>query len=67
MFDWIAANAGTLLVSAVLLALVILAVLKMVRDRKQGKNTCSMGMGCGGCPMSGTCHKKQKEKRKENG
>ena len=43
MFDWIAANAGTLLVSAVLLVLVILAVLKMVRDRKQGKSTCSMG------------------------
>lgn len=65
MFDWIASNAGTLLVSAVLLVLVILAVLKMVRDRKQGKSTCSMG--CGGCPMSGTCHKKQEEKRKENG
>lgn len=65
MFDWIAANAGTLLVSAVLLALVILAVVKMVQDRKQGKSTCSMG--CGGCPMSGTCHKKQEEKRKENG
>lgn len=65
MFDWIAANAGTLLVSAVLLVLVILAVVKMVRDRKQGKSTC--GMGCGGCPMSETCHKKQEEKRKENG
>ena len=61
MFDWIAANAGTLLVSAVLLVLVILAVLKMVRDRKQGKSTCSMG--CGGCPMSGTCHKKTEQKR----
>ena len=65
MLDWIAANAGTLLVSAVLLALVILAVVKMVRDRKQGKSTC--GMGCGGCTMSGTCHKKQEEKRKKNG
>jgi hypothetical protein len=65
MSDWIAANAGTLLVSAVLLVLVILDVLKMVRDRKQGKITCSMG--CGGCPMSGTCHKKQEEKRKKNG
>ena len=61
MIEWISANAGTLIVLAVLLILVALAVVKMVRDRKQGKSTC--GMGCGGCPMSGTCHKKQDEKR----
>ena len=61
MIEWIANNAGTLAVSAVLLILVGLAVAKMIRDRKQGKSTCSMG--CGGCPMSGTCHKKQEEKR----
>ena len=61
MIEWISANAGTLIVLAVLLILVALAVVKMIRDRKQGKSTCSMG--CGGCPMSGTCHKKQEEKR----
>ena len=61
MLAWISANAGTLVVSAVLLILVGLAVTKTVRDRKQGKSSCSMG--CGGCPMAGTCHKKQEEKR----
>ena len=55
MLQWIGDNAGTLLISAALAGLVALIIVRMRKDRKQGKSTC--GCGCGSCPMSGTCHK----------
>ena len=45
---------GTVLVCAVLVALVALIVTYMIRNKKKGKSSC--GCGCTGCPMSGKCH-----------
>ncbi len=55
MFQWIGENAGTLAVSIALIALVAWIVVRMRRDKKQGKSSC--GGNCGCCPMAGSCHK----------
>ena len=57
MFSFISENAGTIVVSLLLLILVVLAVRKIALDRKAGKHSC--GGNCGGCPMSGQCERKQ--------
>lgn len=55
MFSWIAANIGTVIVCALLLAVVALVVRSMIRNKKQGKSSC--GCGCSTCAMGGACHK----------
>ena len=55
MFQWIAGNAGTILVTLLLAALVAGSIRQLRRDRRMGKNSC--GSNCGCCPMSGSCHK----------
>ena len=56
MLEWITLNAGTLLISLLLIGLVVLIILQLRRDKKKGKSSC--GANCGCCPMSGSCHKK---------
>ena len=55
MFQWIGENAGTILVSIALAALLARIIIRLHRDKKQGKSSC--GGNCGCCPMSGSCHK----------
>lgn len=55
MFQWIGENAGTIIGSLLLVALVAWIVIRMRKDRKQGKSSC--GCNCGCCPMAGSCHK----------
>ena len=55
MFQWIGENAGTIIVSIALIALMTGIVIRMRKDKKQGKSSC--GCNCGCCPMSGSCHK----------
>ena len=55
MFQWIGENAGTILVTLVLIALVIGIVIRLRKDKKLGKSSC--GGNCGCCPMAGSCHK----------
>ena len=57
MFEWISENIATILICAVLLAVVAFIIAGMVRDRKKGKSSC--GCGCAKCPMSGSCHSKE--------
>lgn len=54
MLLWLEANLGTILVSLVLAALVALAVLTLIRQKRSGKSAC--GCGCGRCAMAGKCH-----------
>lgn len=53
MFEWLAANLATIIVALVLLAVVVLVIRKMIRDKRQGKGGCSCGGNCAGC---GVCH-----------
>lgn len=59
MFSFVADNIGTIAVSLILLILVALAVRKIIADRRAGKHSC--GGNCGGCPMSGQCHKREEK------
>ncbi|MDE7366687.1 MAG: FeoB-associated Cys-rich membrane protein [Lachnospiraceae bacterium] len=48
-------HAGTILVSLLVVLCMILAVWKLIRDKKNGRSVC--GNSCNSCPHSGTCHK----------
>lgn len=54
MLGWIAANFSTIIVCAVLIAVLAAIIASMLRDKKKGKSSC--GCGCANCAMSGTCH-----------
>mgnify|MGYP000787565978 FL=1 len=57
MLQWFSANAGTLVLCILLLAVVALIVRSLLRQRKQGKSSC--GCNCAHCAMHGECHGKQ--------
>lgn len=48
---------GTILVSAILLVIVGLIIYRLIKNKKEGKGSCSCG--CSGCAMSDVCHNKK--------
>lgn len=46
---------ATIIISILIAGAVAAVVIKMIRDRKQGKSGC--GCGCSSCAMSGKCHR----------
>ena len=56
MPDFIIKNLSSIIICAVLLAAVVLIILSLHRNKKQGKSSC--GCGCSSCAMSQICHKK---------
>ena len=54
MLQWLSANIGTILIGGALLAVVLLIVRYLLRQRKAGKSSC--GVGCAHCAMHGQCH-----------
>ena len=58
MFEWIGKNIGTIIIVAVLAALVALIIVKLVGDRKKGKSA-SCGCGCDACALHDKCHAKK--------
>ncbi len=59
--NWFTENAGTILVSLVLVLLVAFIVRGLIRDKREGRSSC--GGDCGCCPMGGACHKPQAKAR----
>lgn len=57
MLTWFTNNIGTILICAVLIAVVAAIIVGMRRDKKKGKSSC--GCNCTYCAMSGTCHSKK--------
>lgn len=55
MLQWIADNAGTILVALGLAGVVAAILVRLRRYRRQGKSSC--GGNCGCCPMAGRCHR----------
>lgn len=53
MAAFIAENAGTIIVGALLAVILVIAAAKLVKDKKSGKNSC--GCDCGCCPNAGLC------------
>ena len=52
---WLMENLGSLLVGALLLAVVAAVVRRMLKDHREGRSSC--GSGCASCPMSASCHR----------
>ena len=59
MVTWLAENLGTILITIVLIALVILIIRIMIRDKKMGKSTC--GGSCASCKMCAACRQAGKK------
>jgi len=57
MLTWFASNIGTILICAVLIAVVAAIIVSMRRDKKKGKSSC--GGNCAHCAMGGACHSKK--------
>lgn len=55
MFAWLSENLATIIICAVLLAVVIAICVHLVRQKKQGKSPC--GCGCESCGSCGQCRK----------
>ncbi|MCM1505989.1 MAG: FeoB-associated Cys-rich membrane protein [Ruminococcus flavefaciens] len=47
-------NVGTIITGLILFTVLALIVLKMIKDKKNGKSSC--GCGCEHCPNSSACH-----------
>lgn len=58
--NWIYANLATILICTALVAVVLLTVIKMIKNKKGGKSSCACS--CGSCSMSGICSSKQNNK-----
>lgn len=57
MLAWLSENMATILICAVLIAVVAAIIVSMVKNKKKGKSSC--GCGCAQCPMSRSCHPKK--------
>lgn len=55
MLSWLGNNAGTILVTLALAGIAVLIIRRMIKDKKQGKRTCSGN--CARCGLCETCHK----------
>ena len=49
-------NLPTLIIAAIIGALVLAVIASEIKKRKAGKGTCSCG--CGGCALKDKCHQK---------
>lgn len=49
-------NVPTLIVLAIVVAVFVGIVAKMIVDKKKGKSSCSCGCSCAGCAMKDACH-----------
>ena len=57
MIAWLTENIATIIICAVLIAVVSAIIVSMIKNKKKGKSSC--GCGCADCPMSGSCHSKK--------
>lgn len=71
MYTWIMENMGTLAVGAFVAAAVIAVIIRMVKNKKEGKSSCGCAESCGGvctgCSMSGNCGLKAKKTDRDSG
>lgn len=53
MLDWLSANLSTIIISAILLAIVISISVYLYNQKKKGKSSC--GCNCAHCALHGQC------------
>jgi len=56
MIAFLLDNIATIVISAVLFAVVVLITVNLVKRKKNGKGA-GCGCGCEGCPSASLCHK----------
>ena len=61
---WLMNNLSTIIVCIVLIAVVVLIINKMIKDKKKGKSSC--GCNCAHCAMAGSCHSANQQKGKKH-
>ncbi|MBQ8296886.1 MAG: FeoB-associated Cys-rich membrane protein [Ruminococcus sp.] len=54
MMDFLIENISTIIVGLVVLAVIALIIVKLRKDKKQGKSSC--GCGCEHCQNAPYCH-----------
>ena len=54
MLAWLSENLWTIIISAVLLAIVVCISVYLIKQKKQGRSSC--GSNCAHCAMHGSCH-----------
>jgi len=59
MLEWIKGNFPTIFTAAVITALIVLAMIKLIKDKKTGKSSC--GCCCDRCSSANICHREKKE------
>ena len=57
MLTWLGENFATIIICAVLIAVVAAIIVRMVKNKKKGKSSC--GCGCADCTAGGSCHSKK--------
>ena len=60
MIEFIVNNLATIVVSILLLGAVAGIIVRLVKNKRQGKTSC--GCGCSNCAMSGICHNDEDKK-----
>ena len=56
MLSWLTANIGTVLITLLLIAVVVVIAVKLRKDQKKGVSSC--GGNCAHCAMNGSCGNK---------
>ena len=62
---WLVQNIDSILAAAALAAALTLIVLRLIKNKRQGKHLC--GGACSGCPNVGACSGRVAAKDGENG
>lgn len=60
MLSFIMANLSTIIVGAIVFAVIAAVLVKLIRDKINHKSSC--GGGCAGCPSAGICGAKPEKK-----
>lgn len=56
MIAWLSGNLSTILIGAVLVAVIAGILTSLIQNKKKGKSSC--GCECGECAMKNACHNK---------
>ncbi len=62
MITWITENLGTILITVALAAIVAGIVYSMIKNKKEGKSSCSCGGSCAHCNACAACRQAKKGK-----
>ncbi|MBO7338997.1 MAG: FeoB-associated Cys-rich membrane protein [Lachnospiraceae bacterium] len=63
--SFLVANAGTIVISIILVAVLSFILYNMIKNKRRGKSSC--GCNCNCCPAGGACHRYEQQKQSVGG